>query len=134
MAFLTCPDATPFYIQPEREFVGCLTCPGFLGQPELEFSGLLRCPTFSGQWKLEFPGLLSEEVFDALDEARRKFDLWRHDYKPVHSQSSLRGLTPAAHRKRFNFDASRPARSPNRKHQAIGKQNSHKDRWSKGLG
>lgn len=38
--------------------------------------------------------LLNEELFDSLDDARRKLALWRYDYNAVRSHSSLRDQTP----------------------------------------
>ncbi len=51
--------------------------------------------SFNGRLRDE---LLNEEVFDTLDDARRRLALWRHDYNNVRPHSSLGGLTPAAHR------------------------------------
>lgn len=51
--------------------------------------------SFNGRLRDE---LLNEEMFDTLTEARRKLDLWRHDYNHVRPHSSLGGLTPAARR------------------------------------
>lgn len=38
--------------------------------------------------------LLNEEIFDSLDDARRKLDLWRYDYNTVRPHSSLSNQTP----------------------------------------
>lgn len=38
---------------------------------------------------------LNEEMFDNLDDARRKLVLWRYDYNHVRPHSSLGGNTPA---------------------------------------
>jgi len=51
--------------------------------------------SFNGRLRDE---LLNEEVFDTLDDARRRLALWRHDYNNVRPHSSLGGLTPATHR------------------------------------
>jgi len=37
---------------------------------------------------------LNEEIFDTLDDARRKIALWRYDYSAVGPHSSLGNLTP----------------------------------------
>ena len=39
--------------------------------------------------------LLNEEMFDSLDDARRKLALWRYDYNNVRPHSSLSGMTPS---------------------------------------
>ena len=51
--------------------------------------------SFNGRLRDE---LLNEQVFDTLDDARRRLALWRHDYNHVRPHSSLGGLTPAARR------------------------------------
>ena len=38
---------------------------------------------------------LNEEIFDTLDNARRKLALWRYDYNNVRPHSSLGNQTPA---------------------------------------
>lgn len=38
---------------------------------------------------------LNEEIFDSLDDARRKLALWRYDYNNVRPHSSLANQTPA---------------------------------------
>lgn len=45
--------------------------------------------------------LLNEEVFDTLNDARRKLSRWRHDYNQVRPHSSLSGLAPADARRAF---------------------------------
>jgi len=37
---------------------------------------------------------LNEEIFDSLDNARRKLALWRYDYNAVRPHSSLENKTP----------------------------------------
>ncbi|WP_277018243.1 integrase core domain-containing protein, partial [Paracoccus hibiscisoli] len=37
---------------------------------------------------------LNEEIFDSLDDARRKIAIWRYDYNTVRPHSSLGNLTP----------------------------------------
>ena len=37
---------------------------------------------------------LNEEIFDSLDDARRKLALWRYDYNTVRPHSSLGNRTP----------------------------------------
>lgn|GEM_PF-1417455 len=43
--------------------------------------------------------LLNEEIFDTLDDARRKLALWRYDYNHVRPHSSLGNKTPAEARR-----------------------------------
>ena len=43
--------------------------------------------------------LLNEELFDTLDDARRKLALWRYDYNNVRPHSSLANQTPAEARR-----------------------------------
>ena len=52
--------------------------------------------SFNGSLRDE---LLNEEIFDTLDEARRKLALWRYDYNNVRPHSSLRNQTPAEARR-----------------------------------
>ena len=52
---------------------------------------LLRIESFNGSLRDE---LLNEEIFDTLDDARRKVALWRYDYNAVRPHSSLGNLTP----------------------------------------
>jgi len=48
---------------------------------------------------------LNEELFDTIDDARRKLALWRYDYNNVRPHSSLGNQTPAeAHRTLEQFD------------------------------
>ena len=47
--------------------------------------------SFNGSLRDE---LLNEEIFDSLDDARRKLALWRYDYNTVRPHSSLGGQTP----------------------------------------
>ncbi|MCV3274425.1 integrase core domain-containing protein, partial [Roseobacter sinensis] len=42
---------------------------------------------------------LNEEMFESLDDARRKLALWRHDYNNVRPHSSLKNQTPAEARR-----------------------------------
>ena len=42
---------------------------------------------------------LNEEMFDSLDDARRKLALWRYDYNNVRPHSSLGNQTPAEARR-----------------------------------
>jgi putative transposase len=48
--------------------------------------------SFNGSLRDE---LLNEELFDTLDDARRKLALWRYDYNNVRPHSSLEYKTPA---------------------------------------
>ena len=43
--------------------------------------------------------LLNEEMFDSLDDARRKLAFWRYDYNNVRPHSSLDNQTPAEARR-----------------------------------
>ena len=43
--------------------------------------------------------MLNEEIFDTLDDARRKLALWRDDYNQVRPHSSLGNKTPAEARR-----------------------------------
>lgn len=53
--------------------------------------------------------LLNEELFDSLDDARRKLALWRYDYNHVRPHLSLRNQTPAEARRTLEqFDGSAP--------------------------
>ncbi|MFI0397048.1 IS3 family transposase [Paracoccus jiaweipingae] len=47
--------------------------------------------SFNGSLRDE---LLNEELFDSLDDARRKLALWRYDYNAVRPHSSLGNQTP----------------------------------------
>lgn len=48
--------------------------------------------SFNGSLRDE---LLNEELFDSLDDARRKLAVWRYDYNNVRPHSSLDNRTPA---------------------------------------
>ncbi len=52
--------------------------------------------SFNGSLRDE---LLNEEMFDSLDDARRKLALWRYDYNNVRPHSSLGNKTPAEARR-----------------------------------
>lgn len=52
--------------------------------------------SFNGSLRDE---LLNEELFDTLDDARRKLALWRYDYNNVRPHSSLGYKTPAEARR-----------------------------------
>jgi putative transposase len=52
--------------------------------------------SFNGSLRDE---LLNEEIFDSLDDARRKLALWRYDYNHVRPHSSLENQTPAEARR-----------------------------------
>ena len=52
--------------------------------------------SFNGSLRDE---LLNEELFDSLDDARRKLALWRYDYNHVRPHSSLGNKTPAEARR-----------------------------------
>jgi putative transposase len=54
--------------------------------------------SFNGSLRDE---LLNEEIFDSIDEARRKLALWRYDYNTVRPHSSLKNLTPQQARQTF---------------------------------
>ena len=60
--------------------------------------------SFNGRLRDE---LLNEELFDTLDDARRKLALWRYDYNNVRPHSSLGNQTPTeAHRALEQFEGS----------------------------
>lgn len=60
--------------------------------------------SFNGSLRDE---LLNEEIFDTLDDARRKLALWRYDYNTVRPHSSLANQTPAkARRELEQFEGS----------------------------
>ena len=62
--------------------------------------------SFSGSLRDD---LLNEELFDSLDEARRKLALWRYDYNNFRPHSSLGNKTPAeARRTPEQFEGSAP--------------------------
>ena len=53
--------------------------------------------------------LLNEEMFDSLDDARRKLALWRYDYNQVRPHSSLENQTPVEARRTLElFEGSTP--------------------------
>lgn len=53
--------------------------------------------------------LLNEEIFDSLDDARRKLALWRYDYNTVRPHSSLANQTPLQARRALEqFEGSAP--------------------------
>jgi putative transposase len=52
--------------------------------------------SFNGSLRDE---LLNEEIFDTLDDARRKLALWRYDYNNVRPHSSLGNQAPAEARR-----------------------------------
>ena len=52
--------------------------------------------SFNGSLRDE---LLNEEIFDSLDDARRKLALWRYDYNHVRPHSSFGNKTPAEARR-----------------------------------
>ena len=62
--------------------------------------------SFNGSLRDE---LLNEEMFDSLDDARRKLALWRYDYNQVRPHSSLGNQTPAEARRALEqFEGSAP--------------------------
>ncbi len=62
--------------------------------------------SFNGSLRDE---LLNEEIFDTLDDARRKLALWRYDYNAVRPHSSLRNQTPLQARRALElFEGSAP--------------------------
>lgn len=62
--------------------------------------------SFNGSLRDE---LLNEEIFDTLDDARRKLALWRYDYNAVRPHSSLENLTPLEARRTLElFEGSAP--------------------------
>jgi putative transposase len=62
--------------------------------------------SFNGSLRDE---LLNEEMFDSLDDARRKLALWRYDYNNIRPHSSLGNKTPAEARRTLEqFEGSAP--------------------------
>ncbi len=62
--------------------------------------------SFNGSLRDE---LLNEEIFDTLDDARRKLALWRYDYNTVRPHSSLGNQTPLEARRTLEqFESSAP--------------------------
>lgn len=62
--------------------------------------------SFNGSLRDE---LLNEEIFDSLDDARRKLALWRYDYNAVRPHSSLGNQTPLQARRTLEqFEGSAP--------------------------
>ena len=62
--------------------------------------------SFNGSLRDE---LLNEEMFDSLEDARRKLAPWRYDYNTVRPHSSLGNQTPAEARRTLEqFDGSAP--------------------------
>ena len=62
--------------------------------------------SFNGRLRDEF---LNGEMFDSLDDARRKLALWRYDYNNVGPHSSLGNRTPAEARRTLEqFGGSAP--------------------------
>ena len=62
--------------------------------------------SFNGSLRDE---LLNEEMFDSLDDARRKLALWRYDYNNVRPHSSLGNQTPLEARRTLEqFEGSAP--------------------------
>jgi putative transposase len=72
--------------------------------------------SFNGSLRDE---LLNEELFDTIDDARRKLALWRYDYNNVRPHSSLGNKTPAEARRALE-------QSEDTAHDALA-QNSAKD-------
>ena len=53
--------------------------------------------------------LLNEEIFDTLDDVRRKLALWRYDYNAVRPHSSLGNQTPLEARRALEqFEGAAP--------------------------
>jgi putative transposase len=62
--------------------------------------------SFNGSLRDE---LLNEEMFDSLDDARRKLALWRYDYNNIRPHSSLSNQTPAEARRTLEqFEGAAP--------------------------
>jgi putative transposase len=62
--------------------------------------------SFNGSLRDE---LLNEEIFDTLEDARRKLALWRYDYNTVRPHSSLANQTPQQARRTLEqFEGSAP--------------------------
>ncbi|CUH77244.1 putative transposase OrfB [Tritonibacter multivorans] len=62
--------------------------------------------SFNGSLRDE---LLNEEIFDSLDDARKKLAVWRYDYNTVRPHSSLANQTPRQARRALEqFEGSAP--------------------------
>jgi len=62
--------------------------------------------SFNGSLRDE---LLNKEIFDSLDDVRRKLALWRYDYNAVRPHSSLANQTPLQARRALEqFEGSAP--------------------------
>jgi len=62
--------------------------------------------SFNGSLRDE---LLNEEIFDTLNDARRKLALWRYDYNAFRPHSSLGNQTPLQARRALEqFEGSAP--------------------------
>lgn len=62
--------------------------------------------SFNGSLRDE---LLNEEIFESLDDGRRKLALWRYDYNTVRPHSSLGNQTPLQARRTLEqFEGSAP--------------------------
>ncbi|MDP7151602.1 MAG: IS3 family transposase [Paracoccaceae bacterium] len=57
--------------------------------------------SFNGSLRDE---LLNEEIFDSLDDARRKLAMWRYDYNHVRPHSSLGNQTPVEARRALELN------------------------------
>jgi putative transposase len=63
--------------------------------------------SFNGSLRVE---LLDEEIFDSLEDARRKLSLWRYDYNTVRPHLSLGKQTPQQARLTLEqFESSAPS-------------------------
>jgi transposase InsO family protein len=82
--------------------MGVAGCPGIPGR--------IKSVWVAGYYRYRWPDhpgirsslrdeLLNEEIFDTLDDARRKLALWRYDYNNVRPHSSLGNQTPAEARR-----------------------------------
>ncbi|MEO1346993.1 MAG: IS3 family transposase [Pseudomonadota bacterium] len=66
---------------------------------------------------------LNEEMFDSLDDARRKLALWRYDYNNVRPHASLGNKTPAEARRTLEqFEGSAPDALAQNDNEKYGKQ------------
>ena len=67
---------------------------------------------------------LNEEIFDSLDDARRKLGLWRYDYNNVRPHSSRGNKTPAEARRALELSEGSAqgalAQAPNDNYQPQG--------------
>ena len=82
------PDCTDLRIQVEKDddFIAHIAAHEYK-------EAMARILALNGNGSLR-DELLNEEIFDSLDDARRKLALWRYDYNTIRPHSSLANQTP----------------------------------------